>query len=115
MPDNSLLINNLPTRHNQDTQCNYFGNKLLTLCKESGLCILNGRKEEGKCTFHSIFRSKPVASTIDYVICDYNCYESVTNLHVLDLTEFSDHCPIYFDMKCKYIVNNSYVNKVFIL
>ena len=41
------VYSNLPVRENPDTVVNDYGNKLLTLCKSSGLRILNGRHSVG--------------------------------------------------------------------
>ena len=53
---------------NHDNGFNNYGSKLLSLCKENNLCILNGRKEDGKCTYNAMHRDRPVSSFFDYVI-----------------------------------------------
>jgi hypothetical protein len=89
---------NLPVRANHDNGFNNYGTKLLSLCKENNLCILNGRKEDGKCTYNAMYRNRPVSSLVDYVISNLDCYENISNMCVLDLTEFSDHCPLTFSL-----------------
>ena len=49
-------LNSLPSRKNEDVVVNSYGLKLLTLCKENEVYIVNGRLDEGKCTFHSTYR-----------------------------------------------------------
>ncbi|XP_053379986.1 uncharacterized protein LOC128548636 [Mercenaria mercenaria] len=63
------------------------------------MCIINGRKDDGKCSFHSILRNNPVSSLVDYVITGYEGYQDITDFCVLEITEFSDHCPIVFELK----------------
>jgi len=102
-PDPDLLPCSLPARKNHDKLCNNFGLQLLSLCKENNPCIVNGRLENGQFTYHSVHGNKHVASTVDYVICNTDNYESVENLCVCDISEFSDNCCIVFSLN----VNNS--------
>ena len=74
MPDDDIetRISNCPLRKNQDKHVNSFGHKLLSFCKENNVLIANGRIEQGNCTFNSLFRNKPIASTVDYLITNNN-------------------------------------------
>ena len=83
---------------------NNYGLKLLSLCKENGLCIVNGRKESGKCTFNSVCRNKPVSSLVDYLIVSKECYGSVDDMCVFDENEYSDHCPVTFTLRCSDVI-----------
>ena len=59
----------LPNRENKDQILNNAGRDLIRTCKESGLCIVNGRTcsdKEGDFTFIS----ENGASTIDLVLTD---------------------------------------------
>ena len=64
MPCNNEQVDPL-LRCNYDKTVNTFGMKLLSLCKKCNIHIANGRCESGKCTFHSLYRHKPIASTVD--------------------------------------------------
>lgn len=52
----------LPLQKNNDKILNHYGQKLLSLLKENSFFICNGRLEEGKCTYHRLYRNKPVLS-----------------------------------------------------
>ena len=67
-----------------------------TLCKENYLVICNGRLEDGECTFKSQIRNRPVESTTDYLLTSFNNFNFISDMHVLEMTEFSDHCPVAF-------------------
>lgn len=103
LPDDDTECDDLPPRKNDDKQVNHFGSKLLNLCKENRLYIVNGRLENGSCTFHSKFRNKPVCSTIDYIITSADNFNVIKDVCVLDLLDFSDHCPITFALNCSNI------------
>ena len=107
MPEDDLYGINIPPRANSDTHVNAFGNKLLTLCKENNVQIVNGRLMSGNCTYHGLYRNRHVQSTIDYLITNINNFKPLTNVHIFDLTEFSDHCSITFSLKCS--LNNDSV------
>ena len=97
VPENTDICS-LPSRKNNDSYVNSFGLKLLNLCKESSISIVNGRLEEGKCKFHGFYRNRPVASTVDYIITS-DAFKNISDCCVLDLTEHSDHCPVTFALK----------------
>ena len=85
-----------PIRKHQDKHINSFGHKLLSLCKENNIIIANGRIEQGNYTFNSLHRNKPIASTVDYLVTNSSNFHSISDMCVLDMTEFSDHCPVTF-------------------
>ena len=75
---------------------NSFGHKLLSFCKENSVLIANGRIEQGDCTFNSLYRNNPIASTVDYLITNNSNFKFISDMCILDMTEFSDHCPVTF-------------------
>ena len=54
VPTNNSSAISLPQRKNNDKVVNEYGRKLIALCKETDVSIVNGRLEEGNCTFHSV-------------------------------------------------------------
>jgi len=60
--ENVQHVNSLPKLRNQDKHVTMFGTKLLTLCKENSLVIVNGRLESGLCTFYCTRRNGLFAS-----------------------------------------------------
>ena len=103
-------------RKSMDTQSNIFGNKLLSLCKENDIKIVNGRLEEGKLTYHCINRNRACGSVVDYIITKAENFKNISSMNILDLSEYSDHCPIHFTMSYvkNYIQNteNEYIDKI---
>ena len=82
----------LNSRKTKDNGSNNFGKKLIELCKEFGLFIVNGRTKsdyEGEITC-TANRGK---SVVDYFICSLPLYQLITDMFVADRTE-SDHFPI---------------------
>ena len=100
MPEPDLSTDILQKRLSADMKTNSFGHKLLTICKENSVFIANGRLEPGLNTCYNLCRNTVGASTVDYVIVNYNMYSRISSMNVLDLTEFSDHCPIDFTLLC---------------
>ena len=60
--ENVQHVNSLPKLRNQDKHVTMLGTKLLTLCKENSLVIVNGRFEPGLCTFYCTRRNGLFAS-----------------------------------------------------
>jgi len=79
-------VNSLYKRRNQDKHVNMFGTKLLTLCKENSLVIVNGRLDPGLCTFHSSQRNGLFA--VDYLLTGYDDYNLFSCMNVFPLQEF---------------------------
>lgn len=53
LPDDNDLLSCSNIKASDDKTVNVFGHKLISLCKELGLCIANGRLEPGRFTFQS--------------------------------------------------------------
>ena len=69
------------------------GKKLINLCKEYNLRIINGRclgDSFGQCTF---FR-QGVKSLIDYTVTSDFFFDKISGLIIKPLTYFSDHCQV---------------------
>ena len=110
MPYDDFCMSDIQPRANNDSHVNSFGHQLLTLCKENNVNIVNGRLTPGNCTYHGHYRNRSISSTVDYLITHYNKFGSLCNVHIFDITEFSDHCPLTFSLKCNMNsnVNNCY-------
>lgn len=94
-------------RKSQDKSKNTYGSKLIELCRASGLIMLNGRKGEdrdiGKFTFHN-----HIGKAIDdYMICNKNALQFVSNFKVDDPNIYSDHCVISCVLSCNRLTNDS--------
>ena len=96
----SDLYSNMPSRASNDFTVNNFGNRLLTLCKENDLYIVNGRLESGNYTCYNTIRNFTACSVVDYLITSLNNLSCICSMDVLYITEFSDHCPIKFSLHC---------------
>ena len=84
----------LKVRSNPDKVTNDLGNKLLSLCKSSGLRILNGRHPLGMDKDYTFFGPKGT-SVIDYVITSPNVFPSIVQFIVSNFTVYSDHAPLH--------------------
>jgi hypothetical protein len=93
LPDDTLIINE---RHNSDNTCrpNDYTDSLLSLCKSTGLRILNGRvigDLSGNLTCHKWNGS----SQVDYGIVHHSLLPLIRFFRVHDyFSDLSDHCKI---------------------
>ena len=93
VPRYAPLPESIKQRSSCDVKCNQFGHKLLKLCQDANLLILNGRisgDECGKLTCHT----GAGHSVVDYFIASPQMLDHVVSLHVQDLMPESDHCPL---------------------
>ena len=98
-PNDYLPDKKMATRSSQDMNMNGYGRKLIDLCKQSGLRILNGRTFgdiNGKFTCHEYGGS----SVVDYCVTQSNYIDNIEYFKVGDwLGHISDHCNIFFGIK----------------
>ena len=116
MPDSDDSSVHVDIRKSNDTISNSFGNKLLGMCKDNNMFLLNGRLEPGKFTCFSTDVRNCGSSVVDYVVTSVHNFDNVNNFQVNDLSEFSDHCSISFCLKCfinvEENIDNEYVDKI---
>jgi hypothetical protein len=67
---------------------------------------VNGRLEEG-------YRNRPVSSMVDYLITGCDSYNTINELKILDLNDFSDLCPIKFSINC--YVEGTEINLLYVI
>lgn len=87
-------------RKSDDSHLNNFGRRLISLCKQSGLRIINGRSisdQNGSITF----QNRAGTSVIDYVLLHYDALSMFKDFTVLQFNTFSDHAPIETTLLCK--------------
>ena len=60
IPELNARVPHLRERQIHDVHVNNFGSRLLNICKENDLYIVNGHKEPDRCTY----RNRPVSSTV---------------------------------------------------
>ena len=80
-------------RENFDNNINNHGKKLINLCKNTDMRIINGRTKGdslGQPTFHG----QNGISTIDYTLCDQNTFQHIKHFIVKPPTYLSDHSQI---------------------
>ena len=88
-----VFINvNIPERKSKDKASNVYGEKLIDLCNDWNLFILNGRKSGDSKGEITCIANKG-KSIVDYMICSGDIYEYVKNMYVDNRCE-SDHFPI---------------------
>lgn len=75
---------------------NEYGYRLLDVCKETGLRIVNGRvgadRGIGKLTCHV----RQGSSVVDYVLTRAEYFHNITEFDVCDINVHSDHCALRF-------------------
>ena len=101
--DGKLTISPLfnETRSNRDQTVNTYGRKLIDLCRDNDMLILNGRtrrdethKNDGfTCICHN------GGSVVDYVISHVEAIASLSNFKVVEKLMESDHTPLSFKME----------------
>lgn len=85
------------SRRSEDNILNNEGTRMLDLCNDFGLTILNGCTEsdrEGRCTFIG----GQGKSVIDYCIAGVGSCQYVSDMEIFSQT-FSDHLPLKIDIK----------------
>ena len=89
----------IPPRFSQDKMVNGYGRKLIELCKNSGMRIVNGRTLgdlNGKFTCFEYGGS----SVVDYCITHHSFVDNMVYFKVGELLgHLSDHCPISFGIR----------------
>ena len=88
----------IPYRNSMDKEVNNYGLRLIELCKNSNLCILNGR---GSSQSSQNFTCKD-ASVVDYFIISYSLFQNVIDFQILfmDLMLTDCHCPLSLQLRC---------------
>ena len=82
--------NLLTERGNADEGHNVYGLILLSLCKSTGVRIVNGRQGEGHYNDFT-FKGAPGLSTIDYLSTTSDMFNSINKYSVCNCPRFSDH------------------------
>ena len=88
----------LPNRVNPDKGTNDFGTRLLTVCKSSGLRIVNGRHREGLANDFTFSGSRGM-SVIDYLLTKPENFDDIDKFVISNFTTFSDHAPLHVQLK----------------
>ncbi|MEW8546880.1 MAG: reverse transcriptase family protein, partial [Candidatus Thiodiazotropha sp.] len=88
-------------RFSLDKKTDSSGLKLLGICKEAGLRIVNGRLGSDKGLGHFTYQSVLGKSVIDYVLFQPEMFDDVTYFAVHDIFTFSDHAPVQVLLKSK--------------
>lgn len=77
-----------------------YGHKLINLCKNTRLLIVNGRHSHdqfGEFTFCGING----LSTVDYLLTTIDNFSTISLFEILQFNEHSDHAPLHFCLKSK--------------
>ena len=103
-----ILPSNTIQRPSMDKSTNSSGLKLLQLCKNSNLRIVNGRVGDDAADGQFTFLSTSGCSLIDYVLFPCNLFPIISNFIVHDLQSFSSHSPIQITFETYPVIDNSY-------
>lgn len=87
----------LPKRVNPDLNTNSYGSKIISMCKSSGLRIVNGRHKNG---FSNDFTyCGPIGmSVLDYFIVPSFYFPNINQLIVSNFTTYSDHAFLHLEL-----------------
>ena len=90
----------LPDRNCPDRNVNTYGIKLIQLCIESGLRILNGRLD-----FSSDFTycGPNGSSVLDYLLTTKDMFYYVQKFIVCNFNMYSDHAPLHIELKSIFV------------
>lgn len=100
--DNNLQYssdNQLTERVNPVLGHNEYGQRLLSLCRSTGVRIVNGRHSGGHSNDYT-FNGARGLSTIDYLLTTYDMFDFISKFIVCNFTTFSDHAPLHIEFKC---------------
>jgi hypothetical protein len=89
----SLLFNKMNIRTSTDCLIQKNGRRLIQLCTDNNICILNGRTLgdfQGKATCIE----EKGCSVVDYFLCSYELFKYVSKMCVQPLTVYSDQCAL---------------------
>ena len=94
-------------RVNKDKTVNSNGKKLIKLCKENNMIIVNGRTGSDKEIGDLTFNSKKGSSTIDYCVASPDFFPHIQDFHVdiLDKNLSDKHSPIILTLETKHMEN----------
>jgi exonuclease III len=92
----SLSERNISLRNSKDHGINEYGRNLISLCKTSGLRIMNGRI--GNTDDFTCFKSNGGASVVDYLLCKPSSMAYVTEFQIGHKKPESDHAPLSFTL-----------------
>ena len=102
----------VPIRQNCDKIENSHGKKIINFCKTFDFIFLNGRTDGDPCGNYTHLNFNNGPSTIDYAICNAECYKLISNFLILPMNELSDHSKIVtifkedLPIKCENEVDN---------
>ena len=94
-------------RVNKDKTVNSNGKKLIKLCKENNMIIVNGRTGSDREIGELTFNSKKGSSTIDYCVASPDFFPHIQDFHVdiLDKNLSDKHSPIILTLETKHMEN----------
>ena len=103
LDQNSTFWNtfDIPTRVNKDRILDYNGRHLLDICQSTGLLIANGRLLKDRNIGKFTFCGHRGQSTVDYLLLNFQDFETLSYFDVLELNEYSDHAPLSFHIRLK--------------
>lgn len=84
----------VPARINPDKIVNEYRSKLQSLCKSSGLRILNGRHKHALDREYTFCGGRGL-SVVDYFISTPDIFDITEKFIVSSFTTFWDHAPLY--------------------
>ena len=95
-----MIDEDVGPRCNQDQVVNERGRKLIELCVQCRLRILNGRSLGDSQGYFTCHRPQG-SSAVDHMLLSEEMLHRVQFFHVYEKLDLSDHCKISMMMRCK--------------
>ena len=103
--ETNLELYNLKNRYNADKKVNKNGQCFLDLCKNFGLCLVNGRFGSDKHIGEPTCYKSESGTTIDYIVVSDSLVPQITDFTVgsFDKTLSDFHCPLFINLNTNLI------------
>ena len=85
-------------RYSLDKNIDTSGKRLMQICRDSCLRIVNGRLGDDAGIGNYTFQSVQGCSLIDYVLFPPTLFDIISKFTIHDISVYSDHAPIQFSL-----------------
>ena len=105
------LDNSPNERYSMDKKIDKSGRRLIEVCTENNLHILNGRTLGDLQGRYTSFQHQG-CSVVDYFICSQSVLKNIMYMRVKNLTIHSDHCPLEVDINTSFILEKDKIRYI---
>ena len=87
------------SRKNEDPNINSYGIRLLEMCRNTGIQIVNGREPHSSLTSCRTCYKWNGASTVDWLLSEPSFFNHIAKFSIMEKRIDSDHRALYFEIK----------------